>query len=76
MKTVIQIDEVDFRNVGKHGDILISTLRECEELIKNGIMTIRTNTKFDLHIPEILAFNRYLQIMKNRNIISIQIVLD
>ena len=76
MKTILQVNESDFRIAGKHTDKALSYIKECEELIKQDVIYIRTNLSFDLNVPEIQALNHYLRVMQSRNIIAIQIILD
>ena len=76
MKTILQVNESDFRIAGKHADKALSYIKECEELVKEDVMYIRTNLIFDLNVPEIKAFNHYLRMMQSRNIIAVQIILD
>jgi len=76
MKTILQINESDFRKAGKHGDSLICTIRECEELIQDNVMNIKTDLMFDLQHPEIIAFNHYLRRLRSQNIIMVQVKLD
>ncbi len=75
MQTILQIDEHQFRN-NNTTDRLIGFLRECEELISNNILTIRTNLRFDLNDPIINSFNHQLRILQSQKIVMIQIILD
>jgi len=76
MKTILQVNESDFRIAGKHADKALSYIKELEELISENVMYIRTNLSFDLNVPEIQAFNHYLRVMQSQNIIAVQIILD
>ena len=75
MKTIIQVNESQFRD-GKHTDKLMGFLRECEELIENNIMSIRTNLRFDLHDHVVQAFNQKLNLLRRQGVIMIQVFLD
>ena len=75
MKTIIQVNESQFRD-GKHTDKLMGFLRECEELIENNIMSIRTNLRFDLHDHVVQAFNQKLNLLRRQGVIMIQVILD
>tara|TARA_R110002073_G_scaffold27337_1_gene88374 strand:+ start:7074 stop:7304 length:231 start_codon:yes stop_codon:yes gene_type:complete len=76
MKTVLQLNESDFRIAGKHTDKALAYIKECEELINKNVMFIRTNLSFDLNTPEIQSLNHYLRVMQSQNIIAVQILLD
>lgn len=76
LKNILVIEEQAFRRAGKHGGILVSILRERDSDIKDNCLYIRTNLKFEHPSLEIATFNRYLQMLRRRNIIGIQIVLD
>ena len=75
MKTIIQVQESQFRD-GTHTDKLMGFLRECEELIENNIMYIRTNLRFDLHDNIVQAFNQKLNLLRRQGVVMIQIILD
>ena len=75
MKTIIQVQESQFRD-GTHTDKLMGFLRECEELIENNIMYIRTNLRFDLHDNIIQAFNQKLNLLRRQGVVMIQVILD
>ena len=75
MKTIIQVNESQFRD-GKHTDKLMGFLRECEELIENNIMSIRTNLRFDLHDHVVQAFNQKLNLLGRQGVVMIQVFLD
>lgn len=76
MKTILQLQESDFRKAGNYTDKALSYIKELEELISENVMYIRTNLSFDLNVPEIQALNHYLRVMQSRNIIAVQIILD
>ena len=75
MKTIIQVQEYQFRD-GAHTDRLMGFLRECEELIENNIMYIRTNLRFDLHDNIVQAFNQKLNLLRRQGVVMIQVILD
>lgn len=75
MKTIIQVQEYQFRD-GTHTDKLMGFLRECEELIENNIMYIRTNLRFDLQDNIIQAFNMKLNLLRRQGVVMIQVILD
>ena len=75
LKEIIQVQESQFRD-GKHTDKLMGFLRECEELIENNIMYIRTNLRFDLHDNIIQAFNQKLNLLRRQGVVMIQVILD
>lgn len=75
MKTIIQVQESQFRD-GEHTDRLMGFLRECEELIENNIMYIRTNLRFDLHDNIVQAFNQKLNLLRRQGVVMIQVILD
>lgn len=75
MKTIIQVNESQFRD-GEHTDKLMGFLRECEELIENNIMSIRTNLRFDLHDHVVQAFNQKLNLLGRQGVVMIQVFLD
>lgn len=75
MKTIIQVQESQFRD-GSHTDRLMGFLRECEELIENNIMYIRTNLRFDLHDNIVQAFNQKLNLLRRQGVVMIQVILD
>ena len=75
LKEILVLEESVFRKE-KHTDILIGLLREREDWIQDNILTIMTNLKFNFQSPEIVVFNEYLRILRNRNTIAIRIVLD
>lgn len=76
MQTILQVNESDFRIAGKHTDTALSLIKECEELISENVMFIRTNLSFDLNVPEIQVLNHYLRSLRQQNIIAVQIILD
>lgn len=77
LKTILQLDEVDFRKSGSYGDMLISILKQREEDIKDNIMFIRTNLEYKHHHPVIQILNKFLKMIREtQNIIAIQVVLD
>ena len=76
MKTILQLQESDFRKAGNYTDKALSYIKELEELISENVMYIRTNLSFDLNVPEIQALNHYLRVMQSQNIIAVQIILD
>ena len=76
MKTILHLNESDFRIAGNHTDKALAYIKDCEELISKNVMFIRTNLSFDLSVPEIQALNHYLRIMSSQNIIAVQILLD
>ncbi len=75
IKTILQINEREFRN-GKHTEELMGYLRECEELIDNNIMSIRTNLRFDLNNIVIQVFNQKLNLLRRQNVVMVQVFLD
>lgn len=75
MQTILQVEESQFRN-NSTTDKLMGFLRECENLIENNILTIRTNLMFDLNDPIVHAFNHQLRILQAQQTIMIQIKLD
>ena len=76
MKTILQLQEQDFRDAGNYTDKALSYIKECEELIVDNIMTIRTNISFDLNVPEVQVLNNYLQKLRLSNTIAVQIILE
>lgn len=76
LKTILQVEEYQFREAGEFGDTLMGILREMDSMIKNNILTIHTALKFQHHDITISAFNILLQHMRRQNIVSIQVVLD
>jgi len=76
MKTILQINESQFRQNGKHGDMLISILKNRSEDIKGNVMFIRTNLAYNHDSIEILAFNHMLRDLRRQNIIAINVILD
>tara|TARA_R110000787_G_scaffold252084_2_gene357582 strand:- start:1034 stop:1264 length:231 start_codon:yes stop_codon:yes gene_type:complete len=76
MKTILQINESQFRQNGKHGDMLISILKNRSEDIKGNVMLIRTNLAYNHDSIEILAFNHMLRDLRRQNIIAINVILD
>ena len=76
MKTILQVNESEFRIAGKHTDKALSYIKECEELISGNVMFIRTNLYFDLKTPELMALNHYLKVLQAQGIIAVQIILD
>jgi len=76
MKTILQINESQFRQNGKHGDMLISILKNRSEDIKGNVMLIRTNLAYNHDSKEILAFNHMLRDLRRQNIIAINVILD
>jgi len=75
MKTILQIEESQFRN-NKTTERLMGFLRECDNLIDNNILTIRNNVFFDLQDPVIISFNRKLRTMRAQGVVMVQILLD
>ena len=75
MKTIIQVQESQFRD-GSHTDKLMGFLRECDNLIENNIMYIRTNLRFDLHDNIVQAFNQKLNLLRRQGVVMIQVILD
>ena len=75
LKEIIQVQERQFRD-GQYTDRLMGFLRECEELIDNNIMYIGTNLRFDLNDPIVQAFNQKLNLLRRRNVVMIQVILD
>ena len=75
LKEIIQVQESQFRD-GKHTDKLMGFLRECEELIQDNIMYIRTNLRFDLQDNIIQAFNQKLNLLRRQGVVMIQVILD
>ena len=76
MKTILQLNESDFRKAGNYTDKALSYIKDCEELISENVMYIRTNLSFDLNVPEIQVFNNYLRRMNSQGTVAIQIILD
>tara|TARA_R110000764_G_C10820039_1_gene361480 strand:- start:63 stop:293 length:231 start_codon:yes stop_codon:yes gene_type:complete len=76
MQTVIQVQESEFRLAGQYTDKALSLIKECKELISNGVMFIRTSVKFDLNVPEIHALNHYLILLRRQGVVAVQIILD
>lgn len=78
LKTILQLDEADFRKAGKHGDSLMSSLREAENLInkKNNTMYIPTNLEFLRGDRILIAFNFFVGKLANRGVIGINVILD
>ena len=76
MKTILQLQESDFRKAGNYTDKALSYIKECEELIKEDVIYIRTNLSFDLNVPEIQVLNNYLRRMNSQGTVAIQIILD
>ena len=76
-KSIIQVDEAQFRKVGVNGDALISILRQRDIDIKDEkTMLIRTNLTYQHQHPVINAFNSYLQMLRMSNVIAINVILD
>ncbi len=75
-KTIIQVSEEQFRNAGRHGDMLISILKEREVDIVNNKMLIRTNLSYSHPNVMIKAFNAFLQSLRRDNVIAINVILD
>lgn len=75
MKTILQIEESQFRN-NKTTERLMGFLRECDNLIDNNILTIRNNVLFDLQDPVIISFNHKLRTMRAQGVVMVQILLD
>ncbi len=75
LKEIIQVQEFQFRN-GNYTEELMGYLRECEELIQDNIMYIRTNLRFDLNNIVIQAFNQKLNLLRRQNVVMIQVILD
>jgi hypothetical protein len=75
LKTILQLQEHQFRD-GNYTDELMGFLRECENLIENNIMSIRTNLRFDLQNPIVQAFNHKLNLLRREGVIMIQVLLD
>jgi len=76
MKTILQVNEIQFREAGKHGDKLLSILKNRSMDIKENCLLIRTNLTFNHQSIEITAFNHYLRQLRRQNIIAINVVLD
>tara|TARA_R110000744_G_scaffold69059_2_gene140303 strand:+ start:1020 stop:1271 length:252 start_codon:yes stop_codon:yes gene_type:complete len=76
IKSVLQIDESQFRKAGKYGDKLISILKGREEDMTNNTLLIQTRFNYQHHSLEIQAFNFMLQSLRRDNVVAIQIVLD
>ena len=76
MQTILQIEESQFRLAGKHTDKLLSFLKDCEDLVADNVLTIRTNLEFDLNDVVVQAFNHQLKILRMQKTLMIQIKLD
>ncbi len=76
LKTILLLEEEAFRKIGDHGDVLIGLLREKEEWIKDGVLTVFTNIKFSSSMPLLQVFNDQLRRMRSNNIISIKVKLE
>jgi hypothetical protein len=76
MKTILQVNESEFRIAGKHADKALSLVKDLEELISGNVLFLRTNLTFSLDTPEIQALNYYFRILRQKNIIAVQIILD
>lgn len=74
-KTIQLLTEQEFRK-NRYGEELMSILREREDWIENGTLTIFTNVRFTFESPVMQIFNLMLADMKVKNIISIKIKLD
>ena len=77
-KTILQVTEEDFRNAGVHGDKLMTILRENEVSINEELnsMLVRTATEFQHNSKEIVVFNNILRLLRRKNVIAINILLD
>lgn len=76
LKQILQIDECKFRKSGKYGDRLMSILRNRDEDIKDGVLSIRTNLIFNHQDPCIKAFNSQLRFMRRQGIVMVNVMLD
>ena len=75
-KTILQLNEEQFREAGNHGDKLISILRHHQDGVKGNILTLRTDRKYLNDDPVVQAFNSYLGRLRLDNIIAIQVILE
>ena len=57
IKSVLQIDERQFREAGKHGDLLVSILKGREEDTRDNTLLIQTRFDYQHESLEIQAFN-------------------
>lgn len=77
--TIIQLNEEEFRKVGKHGDGWMSLLRSYFD-DKGDSIYITTNSEFNDKSSEneelCKVFNRYLFMLRRQNVIGLQIVLE
>ena len=76
IKTIILVKEEQFRKAGRHGDELMSVLREHDEGVKDNYLTIRTNLRFNHPSNVIQAFNQYLRQLRSGGTTAIQIELE
>ena len=76
IKSVLQIDERQFRQSGKHGDLLISILKGREEDMNDNTLLIQTRFDYQHESLEIQAFNFMLRDLRRDNIVAIQVILD
>ena len=76
MQTILQIEESQFRLAGKHTDKLLSFLKDCEDLVVDNVLTIKTNLEFDLNDVVVQAFNHQLKILRMQKTLMVQIKLD
>lgn len=74
--TIIQVREEEFRLAGKHGDMLLSILKDRPMDIKDDRMLIRTNLIYEHPHNVIVAFNHYLAKLRKENVIAINVILD
>ena len=75
IKSILQLNEEEFREAGNHGDKLISILKDSDD-VKDKVLYIRTNRKYLHQDPVVIAFNAYLQKLRMQKTIMIQVILD
>lgn len=76
LKEILLIDESKFKQAGIFGKEVIDTLKKEDRWIKDGVLTLHTNTVFTINSPVMKILNLQLRSMKAKNIVSIKINLD
>ena len=75
LKEILLVDESSFRIAGRHGDALISMLKDSNG-VKDNVLTIMTNLNYLHRDPLIRVFNTMLRELNRKGTIMIKVALD
>ena len=76
IKQILLIEEEQFRNAGKYTEELMGVLRNRDDWIKDGVLSIDTSLNFTFNNRVVQAFNFQLRKLRQEGVISVKIKLD